>query len=356
MAKGLSNLGHNVTILCSSYIGSKSKQIIAGVEIIRLQGSLSLPFRILEEYQKRLKGNVDVVVEEAIGGQRLPTFATLYVKEPLIAVWHQKHDKIFREQYPFLMAISLSCFEFFLARLYRNRIIVTPSRGAKEKLMPLGFRDKNVRVVYDGVDLSYTDQPLNQRENLILFLGKLRRYKRPDHAILALKQVISLTKTPCKLVIAGKASEIDGSYITSLRNLADKLGVGNLVHFKINISESEKEEVLCKARLLIQPSPVEGFSIVVMEANRCGTPVVASDGVPKDVVVNGLNGLVYPFGDINASAKHITRLLTDEVFWSKMSKSASDWSSQFTWENSVLQFEKVLNAVVILQKKTGGSK
>ena len=101
---------------------------------------------------------------------------------------------------------------------------------------------------------------------------------------------------------------------------------------------------------------MEGFSIVVMEANRCGTPVVASDGVPKDVVVNGLNGLVYPFGDINASAKHITRLLTDEVFWSKMSKSASDWSSQFTWENSVLQFEKVLNAVVILQKKTGGSK
>ena len=126
LARGLFKLGHRVTILCSSFPGSKSKQIIDGVEIVRLKGAWSLPLEILKEYQRRLKGEVDVVVEEAIGGQRLPTFGAIYVKEPLIAVWHQKHDKIFREQYPFPLAIALSFFEFFLARLYRNQTIVTP--------------------------------------------------------------------------------------------------------------------------------------------------------------------------------------------------------------------------------------
>jgi glycosyltransferase involved in cell wall biosynthesis len=167
-------------------------------------------------------------------------------------------------------------------------------------------------------------------------------YKRPDHAILALVQVLKRAKKPCKLIIAGKASEIDRGYIDWLRNLAKRLNVGDLVEFRINISEKEKLNLLEKARLLVQPSPVEGFSIVVAEANRCGTPVVASDGVPRDVVINGLNGLVYCFGDIEALAMNIVRLIDDDVLWDKMSKDAREWSQQFTWENSVAEFLKVL--------------
>ena len=356
LARGLFKLGHRVTILCSSFPGSKSKQIIDGVEIVRLKGAWSLPLEILKEYQRRLKGEVDVVVEEAIGGQRLPTFGAIYVKEPLIAVWHQKHDKIFREQYPLPLAIALSFFEFFLARLYRNQTIVTPSKGAREKLMPLGFRPEKIRVVYDGVDSSCDGKTLDYRERLVVFLGKLRRYKRPDHAILALEPVVRLTKLPVKLVIAGKASEIDRGYIAWMGALADKLGVGDFVTFMINISEEEKQELLSKARILVQPSPVEGFSIVVAEANRCGTPVVASDGVPKDVVVDGLNGLVYPFGDIDALVAGIVKLMDDDVIWKKMSESAREWSGQFTWETSVLEFQKVLNNVVLTQKQGVGSK
>ena len=96
--------------------------------------------------------------------------------------------------------------------------------------------------------------------------------------------------------------------------------------------------MLEEARLLVQPSPVEGFSIVVAEANRCGTPVVVSDGVPGDVVINGLNGLVYRFGEIDALAMNIVRLVEDEGFWDRMSKNAYEWSKQFTWDNSVASF------------------
>ena len=100
--------------------------------------------------------------------------------------------------------------------------------------------------------------------------------------------------------------------------------------------------MLEKARVLVQPSPVEGFSIVVAEANRCGTPVVVSDGVPSDVVVNGLNGLVYPYGDIERLARSIVRLIEDDILWSRMSRNAHYWSQQFVWENSAREFQRTL--------------
>jgi glycosyltransferase involved in cell wall biosynthesis len=343
LARGLAKLGNKVTLLCSSFKGAKSLEIIEGVEINRINSVWRLPLRIFNEYLKKSKGNFNVIVEEAIGGQRLPYFGTIYVKEPLVAVWHQRHNKVFREQYPFPIAIFLSLLEFFQALLYRNRTIVTPSEGAKEKLMSLGFKYEKVKVVYDGVGSIFDSaETKSARENVLVYLGKLRRYKRPDHAILALVQVLTRAKKPCKLIIAGKASEIDRGYIDWLRNLANRLNVGDLVEFRINISEEEKLKLLEKSRLLVQPSPVEGFSIVVAEANRCGTPVVASDGVPRDVVINGLNGLVYRFGDIDALAMNIVRLIDDDVLWDKMSKDAHQWSQQFTWENSVAEFLKVL--------------
>jgi glycosyltransferase involved in cell wall biosynthesis len=343
LARGLAKLGNKVTLLCSSFKGAKSLEIIEGVEINRINSVWRLPLRIFNEYLKKSKGNFNVIVEEAIGGQRLPYFGTIYVKEPLVAVWHQRHNKVFREQYPFPIAIFLSLLEFFQALLYRNRTIVTPSEGAKEKLMSLGFKYEKVKVVYDGVGSIFDSaETKSARENVLVYLGKLRRYKRPDHAILALVQVLKRAKKPCKLIIAGKASEIDRGYIDWLRNLANRLNVGDLVEFRINISEEEKLKLLEKSRLLVQPSPVEGFSIVVAEANRCGTPVVASDGVPRDVVINGLNGLVYRFGDIDALAMNIVRLIDDDVLWDKMSKDAHQWSQQFTWENSVAEFLKVL--------------
>jgi glycosyltransferase involved in cell wall biosynthesis len=347
LAKGLFKAGHNVTLLCSSFEGSKSRENKEGINVIRVRGSLSLPFKILKEYQQKLKGNFDVVVEEAVGGQRLPFFSTLYVKEPLVSVWHQRNEKIFFEQYPYPLAIVFSFLEFLQARLYRKRTIITPSKSAKEKLAALGFKRDKITVVYDGVEEIFTRAKTdNKRENVIVWLGKLRRYKRPDHAILALANVLKKTKRTYRLVIAGKVSEIDLEYVNELYHIAGRLGVSNHVEFKLNISDADKLKLLESASVLVQPSPVEGFSIVVMEANRCGTPVVVSDGVPGDVVLDGFNGFVYPFGDIGAFSSALIKLLSNKEEWSRLSKNASSWAQNFTWDSSSAKFNCALSAIV----------
>ena len=345
LARGLAKLGNKVTFVCSSFEGSKAKDNVEGVELLRIKGLWNLSLRILKTYFKELKGNFDVVIEEAFGGQRLPFFTALYIKSPLIAVWHQRNTKIFKEQYPLPLAALLILLEFFQARIYRNHLIVTPSKCAKEKVLTLGFARDKVKVVYDGVgSIFQSPQFQAQRDATIVCLGKLRRYKRFDHPILALPLVLKKCRN-FKLVIAGKVSEIDKNYAEDLLQLSEKLKVRNFVDFKFNISEVEKVALLGRATVLVQPSPVEGFSIVVIEANRCGTPVIASDGVPADVVINGYNGLVYPYGNISELSNAILKLLIDAELWRQMSKNALLWSRKFNWAKSTIELQKILNSI-----------
>jgi glycosyltransferase involved in cell wall biosynthesis len=207
----------------------------------------------------------------------------------------------------------------------------------------LGFRPENVKVVYDGIGKRFQQvAPSYIRKNKIVCLGKIRKYKRFDHALMAFRQVLKMSESPYQLVIAGKVSEIDRGYLNRLRKLSVNLGISKHVEFRLNISEDEKIELLRESRLLVQPSPVEGFSIVVVEANCCGTPVVASDGVPGDVVINDFNGLVYPFGKINVMAEKIFCLMKNDTKWRRMSLNSKRWSKKFTWEKSVSNLEKIL--------------
>jgi glycosyltransferase involved in cell wall biosynthesis len=343
LAKGLASLGNYVTLICSQYRGSKLLEMMDGVNIVRIGGKWRLPLEVLKRYLGKDKGKFDVVIEEVIGGERLPFLFSLYAKEPLVAVWHQKNTAVFREQCPFLLSSLLSLIEFIIARCYRNRIVVAPSEGAREKILTLGFKPENVKVVYDGVGKRFQQlKPSCNRKNRIVCLGKIRKYKRFDHALMAFRRVLELSKRPCRLVIAGKVSEIDRGYLNWLRKLSINLGISKHVEFRLNISEDEKIELLSESRLLVQPSPVEGFSIVVAEANCCGTPVVVSDGVPADVVVNNFNGLVYHFGDINEMAEKTCYLLGNDVEWRRMSLNSKRWSKKFTWEKSVSNLEKIL--------------
>ncbi len=343
LARGLSKLGNHVTFVCSRFTGSKSEEKVDGIEVLRVKGLWSLPFRIGRLYLRRLKNTFDVVIEEAIGGQRFPFFASVYVKEPLIAIWHQKNTRVFREQYPLPLAAVLSLLEYFHARIYRNRVIITPSKDSRQKVATLGFSESKVRVVYDGVGSVFENLTMREeRLPLIICLGKLRKYKHADHAILALPQILEETRNNCMLIIAGKISEIDGSYPDELRRLSQNLHVETNVDFRLNISETEKLELLRRASVLVQPSPIEGFSIVVIEANRCGTPVVASDGVPSDVVRDGVNGIVYPYGDVEKLSKGVSTLLTNAKLWRQMSANSLAWSQKFSWTNATVELQNVL--------------
>lgn len=346
IAKRLVLHGHSVTLVSSTFPGCKKKEFVDGVNVIRIGTWLTMFWKVFLLYTKHLKGNFDVVIEEVVGGQRLPFFASVYVKCRLIGIWHQRHKEIFKYQYPLLIALSLSLLERFLALLYSKREVIANSSKTKNDLVRIGLEKQRIHVVHPGPGLvnHLSPQKSNNffsRKPTIVFLGKLRRYKLVHHALLATRMVYE--KIPeCKLIIAGRRTDVDFRYEEWLRNLTRQLKLSENVIFKRDITEDEKKEILSESRVLVLPSAIEGFGMVVLEANACGVPVVVSNGVPTDVVIDCYNGFRCSVGDIKALSDALFEVLTNTELWEKMSRNAVRHVQKFGWARSAATLEKIL--------------
>jgi glycosyltransferase involved in cell wall biosynthesis len=348
-ARYLASVGYDVTFVAAGFQGAPGRETLDGMHVIRLGGIHSLWLTTFVNYMRRWRGKFDLVVAEGFGGSRIPRLSPLYVTEPIITEWHQIHRELFAVQYPRLMNGPLNLLERLTAWVHRNTLVRAGTDEWKQAFPTLGFKPDNVFVVPVSIRDDWP-RPLEESrpaEPTILWLGKLRRYKCPHHAIEALPEV--LRNVPAaKLVIAGRRDDLD--YERELRRLADRLGIVRQVEFRFDLAEAEKRQLIRESRLLVVPSSVEGFGIVALEANACGVPVVASSGVPEGAVRDGFNGLRYQFGDIQALAATIVKLLQDQALYSNLSQNASNNAKLFRWDLVGAEFEKVVREAAAVTK------
>lgn len=347
IVKRLVDNGNNVTMLCNRYEGCKSHEELHGIKIIRVRGGV---FRIIINflaYYKYLRGKYDVIVEEAEGPAG-PLFTFLYAKEPVIIMWHQLGKTIYFNQFPYSIALVLLLMEKIYVAFARRCQIIVPSHERAREFLNAGIPEGKIKVVPAAFSFKIKSVPSRQNEATLrkpyfLVLGKIRRYKVYHHAIEALK-LLRDEGDVCFLIIAGRRGE--EKYHGQLERLIIRYGLQDSAFIKINVSEEEKVKLLSNALALIVTSPIEGFSIVSVEANALGVPVIATDGVPREVISNGFNGIKYRFGDIPALAKAMRKLLHDEKFREKLSKNAAKSSTRFSWDISAKLFKEVLQKAV----------
>jgi phosphatidylinositol alpha-mannosyltransferase len=99
------------------------------------------------------------------------------------------------------------------------------------------------------------------------------------------------------------------------------------------VSDDAKREALASADLLVAPSlGGESFGMVLTEAFAAGTPVVASD-IPgyRDVVRNGVDGVLFPRGDATALAETLRDLAVDNVARTAMAGAAREHAQRYAW-------------------------
>ncbi|SCX40119.1 Glycosyltransferase involved in cell wall bisynthesis [Klenkia marina] len=134
-------------------------------------------------------------------------------------------------------------------------------------------------VVHPPVDTeSYTPDPDVPREEFFLLAGRLVAYKRPDLAVRAAEAA------GVPLVVAG-----EGRARSELEALA-----GPHTRFVGRVDDAELRRLFRSCTALLMPG-VEDFGIVPVEAQACGTPVVAVDaGGTQDTVVPGVTGELVP--------------------------------------------------------------
>ena len=342
--------GHEVLFFTSSFQRAKGEEVIDGVNIIRRGNSIMIYILAFIYYVLHWKGKFDCVLEVKDGG--LPWFTRFYAGRHTIALVHQtgrdfSHHSYMNSTWCYevkgILAPLMYLLEPFLLSVYKLTPVIAVSHSTKVSLLKLGLDPSTVVIVHGGLSLKPLESiPKKERDPTIIYLGRIKRSKGLFELIVALSHVRKNIQN-VKLWIAGRG---DSSYLIELMRLIDKLGLANSLEFFGYVDEKTKINLLSRAHLLVFPSVMEGWGLTVIEANACGTPVIAFN-VPglRDSIIDGETGLLVPYGDVKALANAIIKVLSEEELREKLSGNAIKWAERFSWEKTAEEFEKILEKV-----------
>ncbi|PIR06994.1 MAG: hypothetical protein COV55_01040 [Candidatus Komeilibacteria bacterium CG11_big_fil_rev_8_21_14_0_20_36_20] len=179
------------------------------------------------------------------------------------------------------------------------------SQGIKDKLINFGLRENKIRVIPTPVDLQKFSLPVEKKQSrdkkIILSVGRLVIVKNIPLLIKAI-EIVYKKRKDIILRIAGAGPEKD-----KIKKLTAGLDYIELLGAKDH-DDLPKEYRNCD--LFVLSSDSESFGKVLVEANACGKPVVATATTgAKEIVRDGYNGWLVPIGDAQAMADKILYLL-----------------------------------------------
>jgi glycosyltransferase involved in cell wall biosynthesis len=335
----IATLGHRVDLLASGWPGSSPRAFLDGIDVHRVGTRYSFQFNARRYYKERLIGNhYDVIVEDL---NKIPLYTPRWRGPPVVTLVHHLFGStIFREAAPH-MAASVWLAERGISFAYKGRPFEAVSESTADDLVARGIPRKTIRVIYNGMDTAfYTPAPSTRAsEPLFAYVGRLKRYKGVDLIL----QAFAILKSPnATLAIAGS-----GDYRQHLEELTHALGITEKVRFLGFISSEEKRDLLRRAWASVFASPKEGWGLTNLEAQACGTPVIASDSPGlRESLEPGKTGILVPHGDTGALASAMRRISESPEIVESMGKSGRRFAGRFTWDRSANQTLEHLKQVV----------
>ena len=182
-----------------------------------------------------------------------------------------------------------------------DRILVNSFFSRESVLRAYGLESE---VCYLGVDTELFQPTGEPPENYVVGLGSVNLHKGLDRAIRAVA-LLAAEQRPNLVWIGNQAGD---SYLANMQRLAKDLGVGLTI--KVLVSDAELVSLLSRARAMLYTSRLEPFGLAPLEANACGTPVVAiAEGGVRESIMPGENGWLVPSGRPEAFAKILAEIL-----------------------------------------------
>jgi glycosyltransferase involved in cell wall biosynthesis len=339
----IARMGHDVTLYCSTFPGARHEENINGIKVIREGGRQFFNFRFLYAYCVRFRHEqVDIVIDDM---NKIPFFTPLFVKHNIYGVTHHLFGTSIFLEVNALLASYVYVMERLAVRLYKRRrvpfIVGSPSTLAE--LQHERFFPSDIALVNYGVDhaLHTTTGARKSSTPLIGYFGRLKKYKSVDQLLQSLPGIVRQVPG-LKVIIVG-----EGDDRARLEAMTKELGLTSMVEFTGFVSEERKVELLQQMWFKVTTSSKEGWGLTVLEANACGTPVIASDvqGL-RDAVKNNETGLLYTYGNVSELSSKILMLLVDHQLRDRLSRNAIEWAKGFDWEIAAHQTLELLKGRV----------
>ncbi|MEM0235472.1 glycosyltransferase family 4 protein [Thermofilum sp.] len=220
-----------------------------------------------------------------------------------------------------------------LKLLYRtyDRVICVSEETRREykgivkcdRLIPLPLKLKNFKPL----------EPF-KRANLIVHIGT-RPVKNPLVSARAVEILRERGHDVELVVIGGRSEWLE-------REIASK----KFIRLLPDVSEEEKNKVLCSAKAMVLPSSGEAFPYASLEAMACGTPPVVSYAVPDDVVVHEHTGLRVETLNPIDYANALERLLKDDELWTHIHRNALMYVKRFDHVEVAKEYLRLIKEMI----------
>ncbi|HEY8866295.1 MAG TPA: glycosyltransferase family 4 protein, partial [Solirubrobacteraceae bacterium] len=315
--------GHRVTVIAGSYEGAaRVERPTPRLEIHRMGTRVTVFPRAAWAILRRGVGRDADVTLEVING--IPFFTPLWLRTPRVSLVHHVHRRMYVAELGRRGALVAMLLETLPLRfLYRATPFVTVSESARADLAALGVPPERIEVVYNGVEAHQFHPGPPAPEPTLLYLGRLKRYKRIEHVLDILE-----TLPGARLEIAG-----EGDHRAAIEADIERRRLGDRVTMHGFVSEEDKVDLYGRAWVALTASSAEGWCLSVMEAAACGTPSAALRvGGLAESIVDGDTGLLAE--EPEELTRRVRALLDDPGQRDALGAAAEARARGFTWENT----------------------
>ncbi|MDX3640795.1 D-inositol-3-phosphate glycosyltransferase [Streptomyces sp. MB09-02B] len=235
-----------------------------------------------------------------------------------------------------------------------DRMMANTREEADELLRHYDADPARVAVVHPGVDLdrfrpdargiaagrSAARARLGLPEHALipLFVGRIQPLKAPDVLLRAVAGLLTERPRLRERLVVPVVGGPSGSGLTEpegLQKLAARLGISDVVLFRPPVDQDRLADWYRAASVLVMPSHSESFGLVAVEAQACGTPVIAArvGGLPV-AVRDGASGVLVPGHDPADYARALSGFADDPARAARMNEAAARHARSFGWTSA----------------------
>ncbi|MEV3857518.1 glycosyltransferase family 4 protein [Streptomyces sp. NPDC050095] len=233
-----------------------------------------------------------------------------------------------------------------LARHYRDLDALVTTTEADAAVYRARMPLPGVRVLaVPNIVPPATVPPSDGTAKIIAAAGRLVPGKRYD-LLLEAFAAIAAKEPDWELRIYG-----GGPQEPHLRALVSGLGLTGRVRLMGTVSPIEPE--FAKASIVVSASDAESFGMTLVEAARCGVPVVSTDAPlgPAEIVTDGVDGRLVPVGDARALAEALVALIEDKAGRKQMGAAALAAAHRFDPDPITMRYAALFGELRVTRRR-----
>lgn len=282
-----------------------------GIDIDVLEQKSRFDMSVMKDVAEIVNnGNYDIIHCHGARANFNTMFLKKHVNVPIVTTIHSDYKLDFKDS--FVKNMVFTPLNTYALKRFNNFIAIT--ENFKEMLIDRGFKEEEIYVVYNGIDIEKEEKYVSKEEFL-------KRYNIPDTGNLffgiaarldlvkdhkTLLNALGLIKDKLKdtqFLIAGS-----GNSMEELKNLSNKLGLSKNVHFLGQVSDPFSLFNALDVNILTSTS--ESFPYAILEGAKMKCPIISTEvgGIPE-LVEDGINGYLFKVGDSERLSQLILQLI-----------------------------------------------